>query len=135
MEVQNSSQPVRVEKCRTREGEEFTIRRRARPGRRCQKPRETGEELSCPFCGIAHPVLYYAIREGQEGERKIKSWECPKAGKMSLNVGKRFQEYIDSIIIRRGVSASKSASKTEGKHKVRIDPELYKQWMEMLDSQ
>ena len=110
---------MRVETYRTQEGEEFAIKRRARPGRRCQKPRETGEELSCPFCGSPHPVLYYVMREGEEGERKVRSWECPMTGRMSLNIGSRFQRYIDSIIIRRGDQVRSNGEDTDGEDKAR----------------
>jgi hypothetical protein len=113
------SEPLRVETHRTREGKEFTIERRARPGRRSQRPRETGEKLSCPFCGSTHPVLCYTMREGEEGERKIRSWECPKAGKMSLNVSSKFQDYIGTILMSRDKGFKEPETGTEGQEKLR----------------
>lgn len=90
---------VRVEKYRTRAGEEFTIGRRARSGRRCQRPKETGERLECPFCGDVHPVLYYIMQAGKASERKVRTWECPRTGRMSLNINPRFQDYISTITV------------------------------------
>jgi len=103
MKVVHFEPVVRVDVGHTKQGKKFSVVRRSKPGRRCQKPRETGERLLCPFCGNPHPVLYFAIREGEEGERKVRTWECPKAGRMSLNLGAGFQQYVEGLIIgRRG---------------------------------
>jgi hypothetical protein len=60
------------------------------------------------------------MREGEEGERKVRTWECPKAGRMSLNLGVKFQQYIDSIIIRRGEKARSGEAQLEEQGEARV---------------
>ncbi|MDH3365789.1 MAG: hypothetical protein OEM29_07310 [Thermoplasmata archaeon] len=91
---------VRVEQHTTSDGRKFQIARKSRPGRRCQTPESTGEKLGCPYCEGIDEVISYKVRSGQKGERTVKSWICPKIGKMPLNMSRKFQDYIESIIIR-----------------------------------
>jgi len=76
------------------------IVRRPRRGRKYQKPLPTGDILSCPFCSGEHEVLAYSVSKGKSGERKVRTWACPKVGRLSLNQGKQWDEYIESIIVR-----------------------------------
>jgi hypothetical protein len=94
--------PARVEKYKTSEGKVFVIARRPRRGRKYQEPQPTGDKVDCPYCSQEHDVVYYLVTKGRRGEKKVRTWICPMVGKLPLNQGRKWDEYIESIIVRPG---------------------------------
>lgn len=92
--------PARVERFKTSEGKEFVITRRPRRGRKYQEPQLTGDKLSCPYCSQEHDVVYYVVAKGKKADKKVRAWICPKVGKLPLNQGRQWDDYIESIILR-----------------------------------
>ena len=92
--------PARIERYKTSEGKEFVIARRPRRGRKYQEPQLTGDKLSCPYCSQEHDVVYYLVAKGKKGEKKVRTWICPRVGKLPLNQGRQWDEYIGGIIVK-----------------------------------
>jgi len=118
MNTLHHNPPARVERFKTSEGKEFVITRRPRRGRKYQEPQLTGDRLNCPYCSQEHDVVYYLVAKGKKGEKKVRTWICPKVGKSPLNQGRQWDEYIGSIIVGHGseveVSARREAQTFEG---------------------
>jgi len=102
MKILHRDPPARVERYKTSEGKEFVIARRPRRGRKYQEPQLTGDKLSCPYCSQEHDIVYYIVVKGRKGEKKVRTWICPKVGKLPLNQGRQWDEYIGSIMVGHG---------------------------------
>ena len=109
MNTLHHDSPARVERYKTSEGKEFVIARRPHRGRKYQEPQLTGDKLSCPYCSQEHDVVYYLVAKGRKGEKKVRTWICPKVGKHPLNQGRQWDEYIESIVVRQGLEVEPSA--------------------------
>jgi len=100
MTTLHDNHPARVERYRTSEGKEFVITRRPHRGRKYQEPQPTGDKVSCPYCSQEHDVVYYLVAKGKKAEKKVRAWICPKVGKLPLNQGRQWDDYVESIIVR-----------------------------------
>jgi hypothetical protein len=109
MNILHRDPPARVERYKTSDGKEFVITRRPHRGRKYQEPQATGDKVSCPYCSQEHEVVYYVVTKGKKTKKKVRAWMCPKVGKLPLNQGRQWDDYVESIIVRNSPEVEASA--------------------------